>query len=77
MVATLDLLEASGLAERRPHATDRRKHVIHLTDQGAATLAKARRSAGAVVDVVFGALSEEEFAEFHRLTRKIVGFEDD
>ena len=34
MVATLDGLEERGLAERRPHSSDRRKRAVYLTDDG-------------------------------------------
>src|SRR5438067_9205351 len=34
MVAILDDLEELELAERRPHATDRRKRAVHLTARG-------------------------------------------
>jgi len=34
MTSLLDTLEGRGLIERHPHPTDRRKILIHLTDQG-------------------------------------------
>src|SRR5436853_555616 len=34
MVATLDALEERGLAERRPHPSDRRKRAVFLTRAG-------------------------------------------
>src|SRR6478672_9761835 len=34
MVASIDELESAGLVERRPHASDRRKHSVHLTKRG-------------------------------------------
>src|SRR5436190_22347762 len=42
MVAILDELEGLGLAERRAHATDRRKRAVHLTARGKRTLDSAR-----------------------------------
>jgi DNA-binding MarR family transcriptional regulator len=39
----VDELEAGGLAERRPDASDRRLRMIHLTDRGTRTLAELRR----------------------------------
>jgi DNA-binding MarR family transcriptional regulator len=75
MVATLDLLEEAGLAERRAHASDRRKRVIHLTDAGERTLERARATARRIGSENFGALSEDEFAEFHRLARKVAGLD--
>jgi DNA-binding MarR family transcriptional regulator len=41
MVVTLDELEATGLAERRPSATDRRARVIAVTKAGAAKVRQA------------------------------------
>ena len=50
MVVTLDDLEASGLAERRLSATDRRARIVAVTTAGAAAdserWARARRRAG-------------------------------
>jgi MarR family 2-MHQ and catechol resistance regulon transcriptional repressor len=34
ITAAVDRLEAQGLLERRPHATDRRARVVHLTKEG-------------------------------------------
>lgn len=75
MVATLDLLEERGLAERRPHKTDRRKRAVHLTDEGRRALARAGRLAARVGDEVFGALAPAEREELDRLLRKVSGAE--
>src|SRR5436190_4636774 len=45
MVAVIDELEELGLAERRTHPGDRRKHAVFLTDSGLKTLDRARASA--------------------------------
>ena len=42
MVAVIDELEELGLAERRAHPGDRRKHAVHLTADGQRTLEQAR-----------------------------------
>ncbi len=34
MTALVDRLERDDIAERRPHPTDRRRYVVHLTDAG-------------------------------------------
>ena len=75
MVAMLDALEQSGLAERRPHPTDRRKRALYLTAKGKRKLADAREAAKDVGRETFGALEPAEFAELHRLLRKLAGFE--
>lgn len=76
MVTTLDVLEQRGLAERRPHGTDRRKRAVHLTDEGRRVLARGGRVAARVGDEVFGALTPAERKELDRLLRKVSGAED-
>ncbi|SPT51864.1 MarR family winged helix-turn-helix transcriptional regulator [Actinomadura madurae] len=41
MVAMLDALEGKGLVSRHPHAEDRRRNVVELTDAGRETLRQA------------------------------------
>ncbi|HEY2288571.1 MAG TPA: MarR family transcriptional regulator [Streptosporangiaceae bacterium] len=50
MVVTLDELEAAGLAERRPAATDRRARIVIVTDQGRRVAAAGEQ----IVDRVHG-----------------------
>ena len=76
MVQLLDGLEEAGLAERRPHATDRRKRAVHLTKQGRSVLARGRRAAARVSRQTFARLDDDERAELHRLLRKLAGLED-
>ncbi len=44
MVALVDGLEHKGLVTRRPHADDRRKNVVELTEAGRATLERATQA---------------------------------
>jgi DNA-binding MarR family transcriptional regulator len=44
MVALLDALEAKGLLTRHPHADDRRRNVVELTEVGHDTLRRAKRA---------------------------------
>jgi MarR family transcriptional regulator, organic hydroperoxide resistance regulator len=53
-----DRLEALGLLERRPHPTDRRAKLLHLTPEGAALRKKVIKQLG--VDSPVGRLTEEE-----------------
>lgn len=76
MVAMLDGLEAAGLAERRPHASDRRKHALHLTAAGTRVLEQARAAGEETLAEVFGVLEPGERAELHRLLRKTAGYPD-
>lgn len=76
MVATIDSLSESGYAERRAHPSDRRKHTIHLTEEGKRVLRRARDAARRAGDESFGRLDAAERDELKRLLRKSAGFED-
>ncbi|MEV4412770.1 MarR family transcriptional regulator [Catellatospora sp. NPDC049609] len=53
-----DRLEEMGLLERRPHPTDRRAKLLHLTPQGAAMRRKVIRQLG--VDSPLARLDDDE-----------------
>ncbi len=76
MVQTLDSLAEAGLAERKPHPTDRRKHTIHLTTAGRAKLKCARAAATRAGEESFERLNAEELAQLHASLRKLAGYED-
>jgi DNA-binding MarR family transcriptional regulator len=75
MVGVIDELEAMGLAERRRHAEDRRKHAVHLTARGRSTLQRARGAAGKMAQEVFAPLDPGELETLRRLLRKLAGVE--
>ncbi len=77
MVGVLDELERLGLAERRPHPADRRKHAVHLTAAGRRKLAQARKVAVAVAEEILAPLGERERDELRVLLRKLAGLEAD
>ena len=60
MVAVIDELEELGLAERQTHPSDRRKHAVHLTEQGRKTLERARASAIETAKELFAPLDADE-----------------
>jgi DNA-binding MarR family transcriptional regulator len=76
MVAVLDELEAEGLAERRPHPSDRRKHAVHLTAKGKRTLEKALRVADDFVEELLEPLDAGEREELRILLRKLARVEE-
>lgn len=76
MVAVLDELEARGLAERRPHPSDRRKRSVHLTPAGRRLLNRARGVGGKTVAELLAPLSAGEVSELRRLLRKVARVED-
>jgi DNA-binding MarR family transcriptional regulator len=75
MVAVIDELEAMGLAERRRHPDDRRKHAVHLTPQGKRRLQRARTVAMRMAAEVFSPLDPDELETLRRLLRKLAGVE--
>jgi DNA-binding MarR family transcriptional regulator len=75
MVAILDELEGLGLAERRPHPGDRRKHAVHLTPTGVETLERARAAALQTATELFAPLDGTEVETLRRLLRKLAGLE--
>jgi DNA-binding MarR family transcriptional regulator len=76
MVSVIDELERLGLAERRPHPEDRRKHAVHLTKRGVETLKRAREAAIKAGQKVLGALDAEERETLRLLLRKMAGVGD-
>ncbi len=76
MVATLDGLEERGLAERRPHSSDRRKRAVYLTEQGEEAAKQGQRIGREVGKEVFGALSADERKQLNALLRKVAGMEE-
>lgn len=73
MVAVIDELEEMGLAERRQHPDDRRKHAVHLTAKGKRTLERARKVAVAMASDLFAPLDAKELETLRRLLRKLAG----
>jgi DNA-binding MarR family transcriptional regulator len=75
MVAVIDELEAMGLAERRRHPDDRRKHAVYLTARGRRTLQRARGAAAKMAQEVFAPLAPDELETLRHLLRKLAGVE--
>ena len=75
MVAVIDELEEAGLAERRPHPGDRRKHAVHLTARGSRTLERVRKVAAEMAAELFEPLTAQEQETLRRLLRKLAGVE--
>jgi DNA-binding MarR family transcriptional regulator len=72
MVATLDELEAAGLAERQQSKTDRRARVIVVTPEAKKLLRKADKVTAGVLEDVLGALSSDEQSSFTGALSKLV-----
>jgi DNA-binding MarR family transcriptional regulator len=76
MVAVIDELEELGLAERRKHPQDRRKHAVHITAKGRRTLARARDVAVDFADDLLAPLDSDEQETLRLLLRKLAGVEN-
>jgi DNA-binding MarR family transcriptional regulator len=71
MVATIDELEAQGLAERRRHPTDRRAHALHITPLGEETLAQGRKLAASAQEELLAPLDDSERELLHALLLRL------
>jgi DNA-binding MarR family transcriptional regulator len=70
MVALIDQLESSGLAERRLSKTDRRAREIAITPKGRRLLQRARRLIAQAEDEVLAGLNANERSELLTLLRR-------
>jgi DNA-binding MarR family transcriptional regulator len=70
LVLLLNDSEASGWVERRRDPTDRRRHIVVLTDAGERALNRAEDAIEEVEGQVLGALDAEERATLRRLLQK-------
>jgi len=59
-VLLLNELEEMGYVERRRDPSDRRRHVVELTDEGRRALERAARAQETIGDELFAALNDEE-----------------
>jgi DNA-binding MarR family transcriptional regulator len=66
-VLLLNELEALGFATRQRDPSDRRRHLVTLTDSGRAALEHAERAQRTIEGDVLGALSAEEKATLNDL----------
>jgi DNA-binding MarR family transcriptional regulator len=67
----MDGLERDGLATRTPDPTDRRAYLVTITPAGRKAAAKARATRTALLDGVFGALSEAERKQFTTIVERL------
>ncbi|MFC7399118.1 MarR family winged helix-turn-helix transcriptional regulator [Chelatococcus sp. GCM10030263] len=69
----VDKLEALGLVERRPHATDRRIWLLFLTPQAGPRLDEMHETAALVREEAFEDLSERDRATLLKLLGRLKG----
>jgi DNA-binding MarR family transcriptional regulator len=66
-VLLLNELEEMGYIERRRDPTDRRRHVVDITEEGRVALERGERAQDSIGDELFASLSEEERATLRSL----------
>lgn len=75
MVARIDALEDKGLVSRHPHAEDRRRNVVELTDAGRDTVRKAARASERAEAALLASLTAEEAEQLRQTLQAIVAGE--
>ena len=73
MVALLDGLEAGGFVARRPHAQDRRRNVVELTEAGRETLRVATAASDAAERQFLAPLAEADARRLKEWLRLLTG----
>jgi DNA-binding MarR family transcriptional regulator len=71
LVGAIDELEELGLVERRRDPADRRRNAVGLTDEGTATLGRARRLVSESARELLGALDDAEVETLVALLAKV------
>jgi DNA-binding MarR family transcriptional regulator len=71
-VLLLNDLEADGLVERRRDPTDRRRHIVVMTEQGRRALHQAEQAQQTLEDEILGALDAKERSSLAQLLRKAI-----
>jgi MarR family transcriptional regulator, temperature-dependent positive regulator of motility len=74
-VLLLNDLEGKGFVERRRDPTDRRRHIVVITDAGQEALRHAERAMESLEEEVFGALTAEDRAQLRDLLSRAVAEE--
>jgi DNA-binding MarR family transcriptional regulator len=71
LVGMLDELEDRGLVERRRDPSDRRRHLVRMTEEGTRALARLRELSARLEDDLFAPLSAEEREQLHALLLRL------
>jgi DNA-binding MarR family transcriptional regulator len=71
-VLLLNDLEDSGLVERRRDPTDRRRHIVSMTEEGSKALEHAEAAQQTLEDEMLGALKTDERTTLAHLLRKAI-----
>jgi DNA-binding MarR family transcriptional regulator len=73
MVARLDALEEKGLVSRHPHAEDRRRNVVELTDAGRDTVRRAAKASEQAEATLLAPLPDQDGERLRHALQAILG----
>ncbi len=73
MVARLDALEDKGLVSRHPHAEDRRRNLVELTDAGRETVQRATAASERAEAALLASLTPQQGERLRKALQTIVG----
>jgi len=73
LVLLLNDLEAREFAIRRRDPTDRRRHLVEITDEGTRAFGSAQKAIEGVEDDVLTGLTRQDRVELHALLSKSLG----
>ena len=71
LVAILNDLEGNGFAERRRDPSDRRRHIVEMSDKGRAVLDDVDRAVDAVEHELLADLTPTEVDQLRHLLAKV------
>ncbi len=72
MVARIDALEGKGLVSRHPHAEDRRRNLVELTDAGRDTVRRATKASEHAEAALLASLTPQEGEQLREALQTIV-----
>ncbi|MFC7449237.1 MarR family winged helix-turn-helix transcriptional regulator [Rhodococcus daqingensis] len=71
LVAILNELEGDGLAERRRDPSDRRRHIVEITEAGAKALQGVHSALNEAERELFAAFSERDLASLRAMLERV------
>ncbi len=72
VVLLLNELEASGFSVRRRDSSDRRRHLVELTESGRVAVERAEKARESLEDEILADFSPEERAALRKLLRRVL-----